>query len=205
MERGSFKIAPSARTSSLIMNTRHLLRTVILVSALAFPLAFTATLRASPDDEIMRAVSAGGARNVQQAEPRIYLNAFSSVLARKKEKGVPAYVSAAVKLRPDLADRVVVAALHSHRYSDKEMAGKEVACDWVEPIIRAAIAAAPRAKDAIVRAAIESDPWARDCILAAAGITRETETAFLYPPGIGTINPSNIGGNLGNVQSLEQP
>jgi hypothetical protein len=187
------------------MNTRLLLHTVILISALAFPLAFTATLRASPIDEIMRAVSAGGTRNVQQAEPRVYLNAFSSVLARKKEKDVPAYVSAAVKLRPDLADRVVVAALHAHRYSDKEMAGKEVACDWVEPIIREAIAAAPRAKDAIVRAAIESDPWARDCILAAAGITRETETAFLYPPGIGTINPSNIGGNLGNVQSLEQP
>ena len=103
------------------MNTRHLLHTVILISALAFPLAFSATLRASPDDEIMRAVSADGARKVQQVEPRVYLNAFSSVLARKKEKDVPAYVSAAVKLRPDLADRVVVAALHSHRYSDKEM------------------------------------------------------------------------------------
>ena len=187
------------------MNTRHLLHTVNLISALAFPLAFTATLRASPDDEIMRAVSAGGARNVQHAEARVYLNAFSSVLARKKEKDVPAYVSAAVRLRPDLADKVIVAALHSHRYSDKEVAGKQVACDWVESIIRAAIAAAPSAKDAIVRAAIESDPWARDCILAAAGIIRETETAFFYPPGIGTINPSNISGNLGNVQSLEQP
>src|SRR2546422_11163349 len=61
------------RAISLIMNTRHLLHTVIFISALAFSLAFSATLRASPDDEITRAVSAGGARNVQQVEPRVYL------------------------------------------------------------------------------------------------------------------------------------
>jgi hypothetical protein len=46
--------------------------------------------------------------------------------------------------------------------------GQEGSCDWVDPIIRTAIAAAPSQAVAIVLAAIAAEPYARECILAAA-------------------------------------
>jgi hypothetical protein len=104
-------------------------------------------------------------------------------------------------MRPDLAPQITVAALRAYRSGGKEIIEKQVSCDWVDPIIRAAILAAPSAKDAIIQAAIAAEPYARECILAAAG--QAPAEAFLRPPGIdvgnvnsaitGTINPANLG------------
>jgi hypothetical protein len=178
----------------------------VVIAAAGF---FPGNLQASPSDEISRAVLAAGAASVTQADASTFIQAFSSVVVRAKTKDIAAYVTAAIKLRPDLAGQITVAALKAHRRNVND-----VSCDWVDPIIRAAILAAPDAKQAIARAAIQADPWARECILAAAGLNRETETAFFRPPGvdagnvngaaIGTINPSNIGsGGQGNVNTPE--
>jgi len=158
---------------------------------------------------------------VSQASTDGFLHAFSSVLVRSRGSDLPAYVSAAVTMRPDLAPQITVAALRAYRPSGKE-GGKQVSCDWVDPIIRTAIAAAPSQADAIVLAAIDAKPYARECILAAAGkdlrfaYTRRSDgkevigkeqvgkeeiappcppSAWLRPPGIdvGNVNSSIVG------------
>jgi hypothetical protein len=166
---------------------------------------FPSSAQASPSDEISRAVIAAGAPSVKQADASTFAQGFSSVVIRKKCKDIVPYITAAIRLRPDFAPQIAVAALKTHRRH-----GNDVTCDCVDPIIRAAIAAAPDEKKAIVRAAIEAEPWSRECTLAAAGQT-ETETAFFRPPGvdagninssaIGTINPANI---IGIVNTDEQ-
>lgn len=170
---------------------------IIAIIALTNPI-----VQGSPAEEITRAISASGAPNVNQADATVFIKAFSSILVRTKQKDVPEFVSAAIKLRRDLAPRIVVAALRSHRRS------KNVSYAWVAPIIRAAIAAAPEATAAILRAAIAAEPDARKYILAAAGLS-ENDTAFPQSSGvdagninsntIGTINPANF------VNSPEQP
>jgi hypothetical protein len=79
------------------------LAAVLFVSLTGSPVA-------SPSEEITRAVSAGGAASVKQADAAAFLNAFSSVLVSVDQKQAPSYVSAAAKLRPDLADRITAAA-----------------------------------------------------------------------------------------------
>src|SRR6266404_4791781 len=144
--------------------------TAIIISAIVATCIAASSVQAQPSDEIRRAVAAAGAPSVSQAPPDTFLHAFSSVLVRSRGRDVPAYVSAAVSLRPDLAPQITVAALRAYRPSGKE-GGKQVSCDWVDPIIRAAIAAAPSQAGAIVRAAIDAQPYARECILAAAGMS----------------------------------
>jgi len=97
----------------------------------------------------------------------VFLHAFSSVVVRARGN-VPAYVAAAIATRPDLAPQITVAALRAYRTGRNKVTGEEASCDWVDPIIRTAIAAAPSAKVAIVLAAIAAEPYARECILAAA-------------------------------------
>jgi hypothetical protein len=181
--------------------TRRISATAITISAIVATCIAASSLQAQPSDEIQRAVAAAGAPNVRQAPPDTFLHAFSSVLVRSRGRDVPAYVSAAISMRPDLAPQITVAALRAYRSGGKEIIDKQVGCDWVDPIIRAAILAAPSARDAIVQAAIAADPYARECILAAAG--QAPAEAFLRPPGIdvgnvnssivGTINPANLG------------
>jgi len=186
--------------SPKIMNSKPKI-TAIVISAIVAACIVASSVQAQPSDEIRRAVAAAGAPSVSQAPPDTFLHAFSSVLVRSRGADVPAYVSAACTMRPDLAPQITVAALRAHRSGGKEIIEKQVSCDWVDPIIRAAIAAAPSAANAIVQAAIAAEPYARECILAAAG--QAPAEAFLRPPGIdvgnvnssivGTINPANLG------------
>jgi len=200
------------------MNISHeklLPRRSLIAALLALILAALAFLpgqaTAAPADEISRAVIAAGAASVAQANATQFIRGFTAVVVRASQKNIALYVTAAIKMRPDLASQITIAAINAHRGT-----GTNVTCDWVDPIIRAAIAAAPDAKKALVRAAIQSEPWARECILAAANMSGETETAFLRPSGvdagnvngaaIGTINPANIGANgQGNVNTPEHP
>ena len=161
---------------------------------------------ATPTDDITRAVAASGAANVASASPAQFVGAFSTVLTRVRETNFPQWVTSAIRLRSDLAPEITAAALRAHQVRPRE------ACDWVNPIIRAGIAAAPEASAAIVRAALEIAPASRACILAAAG-PRNEQSVSVRPAGvdagninssaIGTINPSNITGQ-GNIQSGNQ-
>jgi hypothetical protein len=80
----------------------------VCLSAALF-VSVTHWLFASPSEEITQAVAADGT-NVQKANADQFVDAFSSVLVSADEKHSSSYIEAAVKLRPDLKDRIVAAA-----------------------------------------------------------------------------------------------
>ena len=106
--------------------------------------------------DLDRAVTAAGASSIKTATPDQFMQAFNSLLVRTPQRDVPALVAAAVSARPDLSDRIVVAARTGVRrvrgYAKdakdyKEYKGKEVAIPepcppanaFVEPVIIAPI------------------------------------------------------------------
>ena len=81
-------------------------------------------------------------------------------------------VARAARARPDLADRIAVAAVtglqptgggYAKGYA-KEFKGKEISCDQVQAIVNAAIAADPAEADVIINAVIQAAPMLADCI-----------------------------------------
>jgi hypothetical protein len=154
------------KSPAKIMNSKPKI-TAIIMSAIVATCIVASSVQAQPSDEIRRAVAAAGAPSVSQASADTFLHAFSSVVVRARGN-VPAYVAAAIATRPDLAPQITVAALRAHRTGRNKVTGEEASCDWVDPIIRTAIAAAPSQAVDIVLAAIAAEPYARECILAAA-------------------------------------
>lgn len=198
------------------------------LASLAVPLSFglIASTIASPSDDLTRAVLRGGSATVEEASASQFLRAFAAVLVRARPKEVVWYVNAAIKLRPDLANRIVVVALNARR-SDVESADKGKACEQISDIIQAAIAANPDAAAAIVKAAVEAAPFSRDCIVAGAiAAASDQKTAILQaaaeaellvmfrPSGLDTgnissrinhtLNPADFFNNE-NVTSPEKP
>lgn len=136
--------------------------------ALVMRLLLLATIvSASPTDDFARVVFRGGAATIQSASAEQFLRACSVIFLTAKEKEIIWYVNAAVKLRPDLADRTVIVALNA-RISANRLADKEKLAHQVCDIVQAAILAEPAAAPAIVKAAIKAVPFARSCIVAAA-------------------------------------
>jgi len=123
------------------------------------------------NDALARALAAQNV-TIQSASPEQFLAAFNSVLVSADPRTVCAIVGRAVRARPDLADRIVVAAITSARpvrgYSKdfKQPIGKEIPCEWVQCILQAAIAADPGSERLIIDAALAAAPMLRDCILA---------------------------------------
>jgi hypothetical protein len=186
---------------------------------------------AAPADEITQAVTANGAHNVRQSDQATFLQGYRSVLKKTTNEQLPSYLTAAIHLRPDLAGPITEAsvrvwATRGHATGGKEILGdKEISCDEIDGIIRAAVLADPPAAPAIVHAAVAAAPYARRCIVAAAiaadpsqrvAIERAAASAEPEPPGegpgggtvggpvaggggIGTINPANIGGGTGGL------
>jgi len=82
--------------------------------------------------DLDRAVTAAGASSIKTATPDQFLQAFNSLLVRTPQRDVPALVSAAVSARPDLSDRIVVAArirarpVHGYSKDYKQPVGKEI-------------------------------------------------------------------------------
>jgi hypothetical protein len=184
--------------------------------ALACSLVMASKALAAPSDELTHAIQATGAHNIKEAPVDQFRRAFISVLVGKKERDFPLYVSAAVKLRPGLADKIVVSALNICRLNTH---GKnhQIPCDIIGRIINAAVTANPDAAEAIVRAAISSEPYARSCIVAAAiaaapdqeltirrAASENESIAFLQAHGAGNINPVDLAAEE-PVTSQEQP
>ena len=151
--------------------------------------------RGRANDDLVRALAASGA-TIETATPEQFLAAFDSLIVRADPRAVCALVGRAVRARPDLADRIVVAAITSARpvrgYSKdfKQPIGKEIPCEWVQCIIQAAIAADPAAEREIMNAALAAAPMLRDCILAITPCPGQN--AFVQPNVIAPINPANF-------------
>jgi FecR protein len=140
--------------------------------------------RGRGDDALARAVAAQGA-TIGTASEEQFLAAFSSVIVSADPRMVCTIVGRAARARPDLADRIAVAAITSARpvrgYSKdfKQPVGKEIPCEWVQCILQAAIAAAPGMERQIIDAALAAAPMLRDCILAVTPCPGEN--AFIPP------------------------
>jgi hypothetical protein len=149
--------------------------------------------RGMANDDLARAVSAAGASSIETAGPEQFLGAFNSLVVRYGPREVCSLVARAVRARPDLADRIVVAALtgsHPVRgYSKdfKQPAGKEIPCDSVQCMVQAAINADPSAAQEIMDAAIAAAPMLRECIQAVTPCP--THNAFVQPYIIAPIDP----------------
>jgi hypothetical protein len=151
--------------------------------------------------ELARAVSASGAASITAATPEQFLAAFSSLLVRYPQDEICDFVATAVRLRPELADRIVVAAVTGRRpvrgYSKeaKDFKEKEMPCDWVQCIVDAAIAGSPRMANEIINALLQAAPMLRECI----GEPCFPANQFRSPEVISPINPSIF------VNSPEKP
>jgi hypothetical protein len=154
------------------------------------------TAAAMANGDLAHAVGAAGASSIETATPEQFLGAFSSLLVRYNQSEICDLVASAVRARPDLADRIVVAALTASRpvrgYSRdfKQPVGEEISCDVVECIIRAAIAANPAAADQIINAALQAAPMLRDCISTIQPCP--PTNAFAEPYIISPLNPANF-------------
>ena len=147
------------------------------------------------NDDLVRALAASGA-TIDNASPEQFLAAFDSLIVRADPRMVCALVGRAARARPDLADRIAVAAITSARpvrgYSKdfKQPVGKEIPCEWVQCILQSAIAADPGAERQIIDAALAAAPMMRDCILAVTPCPGQN--AFVQPYVIAPINPANF-------------
>ena len=151
--------------------------------------------------ELAHAVSASGAASIGAATPEQFLAAFSSLLVRYPQAEICDLVGTAVRLRPELADRIVVAAVTGSRpvrgYSKeaKDFKEKEMPCDWVQCIVDAAIAGNPRMANEIINALLQAAPMLRECI----GEPCFPANQFRPPLVISPINPATF------VNSPEKP
>jgi FecR protein len=143
--------------------------------------------------ELAHALAAAGASNIKMASPDQFMQAFRSLLVRYPQNEISDFVGTAVRARPDLADRIVVAAVTRRRK------GKEMPCDWVQGIVDAAIAGSPRMANEIINALLQAAPMLRNCIGEPCFPANE----FVSPQVISPINPANTIPE--EVVSPEQP
>ena len=154
-------------------------------------------LRGKANDDLARAVSASGA-TIGTATPEQFLAAFDSLVVRGNPREVCALVGRAARARPDLANRIAVAALTASRpvrpYSRdfRQVAGEELSCDWVECILQAAIAANPAAAGEIRDAALSAAPMLRDCVAAAANAPCSFQNAFFQASTTSPTSPQDV-------------
>jgi hypothetical protein len=146
-----------------------------------------AVQRGRANDDLARAVAASGG-TIETASAERFLAAFNSVIVRSDPQATCVLVGRAVRARPDLADRIVAAAITSGRpvrgYSKdfKQPVGKEISCEWVQCILQSAIAADPGSERLITDAALAAAPLLRDCISAVTPCPGQN--AFIPSGGI---------------------
>ena len=143
-----------------------------------------------------------------------YLTAFISAAVRLDGAKFTSCLATAVKLRPDLAGKIVVCALNISRLNVHPLVGR-LPFGTIDQIIKAAVVAAPQATADIVKAAIRSEPYARNYIITAAlavapdqqssirATVNETTPISILGLG-GSLNPME-NGLPANVNSPEQP
>jgi hypothetical protein len=142
--------------------------------------------------ELESAVRAAGASSVGSASPDQFMHAFNSLVVRYPRDQVCDLVATAVRLRPDLAPQIVVAAVTGYQpvrgYGKdyKEVVGKkELPCGAVQCIVDAAVAAYPRMTDEIYNAVLTAAPMLRDCI----GEPCYPQNQFIAPNIISPLTP----------------
>src|SRR6266496_73101 len=182
-------------TSPLIKDFRRLPSAPLIEQEIQKKHRVAGGVTGNPD--LSRAIRVAGASSPGTATPDQFMRALNSLFVRSNARQLCDYAGAAVRARPDLADKIVVAALTVNR--------KRISCEDVDCIIRAAIEAHPAATREIVSAAVAAAPMLRDCIVAAANLAQPCQeaNAFVEPNILNSINPANTIPQ--EVVSPEQP
>ena len=168
------------------------------------------------------------ASDVSVARSTGFLRAFAAVAVHAQARELPAYVTAAIDLRPDLSGKIVAVAVKAAIKHWEARPG--ALCQMIERIVTAAIAANPRAAVSIAQAAVAAAPDMRTCVVDAAisaapgreaaiqnatesrgaafgflSFSEKMETGFAFSAG--SLNPANISDLRGEqtVNSPEQP
>ena len=136
------------------------------LSVLLLRVASAEQISSAPADQIAPPITVRASSSATGAANE-YLTAFISAAARLDGAKFTSCLATAVKLRPDLAGKIVVCALNISRLNAHPLAGR-LSVDTIDQIIKATVAAAPEAAVDIVKAAIQSEPYARAYIIAAA-------------------------------------
>ena len=133
---------------------------------------------ANPTEEITRAVAVNGVATASAAQPQQFLKAFTAVTLRVPPRTLPDYVVAAINLRPDLTANAVAVAV---RAAARNLESKpELLCSVVERIVKAAIAANPKAAVTVAKAAASAAPnLRRNVVIAAIWAAPEAENEIV--------------------------
>ncbi len=182
-------------TSPLIKDFRRLPSAPLIEQEIQKQHGAAGGVTGNPD--LSRAIRVAGASSPGTATPDQFMRALNSLFVRSNARQLCDYVRAAVRARPDLTDKIVVAALSVSR--------KQISCEDIDCIIRAAIDAHPAATREIVRAAVAAAPLLRDCVVAAANAVQPCQeaNAFVEPRTITATDPANFRSE--EVVSPEQP
>ncbi len=182
-------------TSPLIKDFRRLPSAPLIEQEIQKQHRVAGGVTGNPD--LSRAIRVAGASSPGTATPDQFMRALNSLFVRSNARQLCDYVGTAVRARPDLTDKIVVAALSVSR--------KQISCEDIDCIIRAAINAHPAATREIVRAAVAAAPLLRDCVVAAANAVQPCQeaNAFVEPRTITATDPANFRSE--EVVSPEQP
>ncbi len=143
-----------------------------------------------------------------------FLTLFISSAVRLQGPEFIAWLATAVKLRADLAGKVVVCSLNIARLNARLNNGR-LSFGTIGQIIKGAVGAVPETAPDIVKAAIKSEPYARDWIIMSAIAAAPDEQPLIFaaaneaqPMSIlltaGRFNPAD-NATIDNVNSPEQP
>ncbi|MDP9186730.1 MAG: hypothetical protein M3O72_05180 [Verrucomicrobiota bacterium] len=170
-------------------------------------------ISSAPADQIAPPITVRASSNATGAASK-FLTTFISTAVRLDGAKFISCLATAVKLRPDLAGKIVVCALNISRLNAHPLTGR-LSFGTIDQIIKAAVAAAPGAASDIVKAAIQSEPYARAYIIAAAlsaapdqessirtTVNETTPTSILLL--VASFNPTE-NRQPANVNSPEQP
>lgn len=167
-----------------------------------------------PNESIAAPITVRASISAREMAAAEFLTAFISTAVRFQGPEFIAWLVTAVKLRADLAGKIVVCSLDIARLNARSNEGR-VSFATIGQIIKGAVGAAPETAPDIVKAAIKSEPYARDWIIASA-IAAAPDEQPLILASVGETKPMSILLTAGrfnpadnapfdNVNSPEQP
>jgi hypothetical protein len=196
--------------------TKNLLRRTVLATSgvLSLGIAFAEQRGSAPVEQTAPPITVRASISAREMTEAEFLTGFISTAVRFEGPEFIAGLATAVKLRADLAHRIVVCSLDIARLNARLNQGR-LSFGTIGKIIKGAVGAAPETAPDIVRAAIKSEPYARDWIIVAA-ITAAPDEQTVILTAAGETRPMSILPTTGrfnptedapfeNVNSPEQP
>ena len=196
--------------------TKNLLPRVLLTTSgvLWLGAAFAEQTGSTPAEENAPPITVRASISAKEMAAAEFLTAFISTAVRFQGPDFIAWLATAVKLRADLAGKIVVCSLDIARlnaHSNEE----RLSFATIGQIIKGAVGAVPETAPDIVKAAIKSEPYARDWIIAIA-IAAAPDEQPLILAAVGETQPMSMFALAGrfnpadntpfdNVNSPEQP